>query len=167
MSHTEHRGTAPGSVGCAVLTISDTRTDDTDASGALLVHLLTGAGHTVKERRLLPNEPAPVRRQVEAWVSFPDVDAVFTIGGTGLTSRDSTFEALERLVDKRLDGFGELFRMLSYQEIGAAAMLSRAFAGTARGTIIVALPGSEAAVRLAMTKIVVPELGHLVREARR
>jgi molybdenum cofactor biosynthesis protein B len=167
MSHAEHRETAPVSVTCAVVTISDMRTTDTDTSGAVLVQLLTGAGHTVKDRRLLPNEPTAVRQQVEDWVSVPGIDVVLTIGGTGLTSRDSTCEALEGVIEKRLDGFGELFRMLSYQEIGAAAMLSRAFAGVARDTIIIALPGSEAAVRLAMTKIVVPELGHMVREARR
>jgi molybdenum cofactor biosynthesis protein B len=167
VSHAEHRETAPVSVNCAVVTISDTRTTDTDTSGAVLVRLLTGAGYTVKDRQLLPNEPTAVRQQVEDWVSVPGIDVVLTIGGTGLTSRDSTCEALEGVIEKRLDGFGELFRMLSYQEIGAAAMLSRAFAGVARGTIIIALPGSEAAVRLAMAKIVVPELGHMVREARR
>ncbi len=167
MSHVEHRAAAPVSVRCAVLTISDTRTVDTDTSGRAIADLLAGAGHVVHDRRLLPDDPAAVRAQVAAWLEFPGIDAVLTTGGTGLTARDRTFEALDGLLEKRLDGFGELFRMLSYEEIGAAAMLSRAVAGAARGRIVIAMPGAEAAVRLAMTKLVLPELGHLVREVRR
>ena len=167
MSHAEHHATSPSTVRCAVLAISDTRTRDTDTSGAAIAELLSAAGHTVHERLQLPDDPEAVRLQVEAWIAFPGVDVVITTGGTGLTARDSTHEALAGLIEKRLDGFGELFRMLSYHEIGPAAMLTRAFAGAVRGTIIIALPGAEAAVRLAMTKLVVPELGHLVREARR
>jgi molybdenum cofactor biosynthesis protein B len=167
MSHAEHHETSPATVRVAVLTISDTRARDTDTSGAAIAELAAAAGHTVHERLLLADEPEAVHRQVESWIAFPGVDVVITTGGTGLSCRDSTYEALAGLIEKRIDGFGELFRMLSYHEIGPAAMLSRAFAGTVRGTIIIALPGAEAAVRLAMTKLLVPELGHLVREARR
>jgi molybdenum cofactor biosynthesis protein B len=167
MSHTEHRATSPATVRCAVLVVSDTRTRETDTSGAAVAELVAAGGHTLHERVILPDDPEAVRRQVEAWIAFPGVDVVITTGGTGLTARDSTCEAIAGLIEKPIDGFGELFRMLSYHEIGPAAMLTRAFAGAVRGTILIALPGSESAVRLAMTKLVVPELGHLVREARR
>lgn len=150
-----------------VITVSDTRTLETDASGRLIASLLEGEGHRVAGRTLLKDEPDDVRRTVAALVEEASVDVVITTGGTGITARDSTFEAVDDLLQKRLPGFGELFRMLSYQEIGAAAMLSRATAGLTGGTVILALPGSENAVRLAMEKLVLPELGHLVREARR
>jgi molybdenum cofactor biosynthesis protein B len=167
MSHEQHRATAPASVRCAVLTVSDTRTLDTDTSGRAIADLLIEAGHAVHERQVLPDDPQVVGAQVQAWLDFPGIDVILTTGGTGLTMRDRTFEALEGLLEKRLDGFGELFRMLSFAEIGAAAMLSRAIAGAARGRIVIAMPGSEPGVRLAMTKLVLPELGHLVREVRR
>ena len=167
MSHDEHRATSPATVRVAILTISDTRTRETDTSGAAIAELLTAAGHTVHERGLMGDDAEAVRAQVEAWIAYPGVDVVITTGGTGLTARDSTFEATAVLIEKRLDGFGELFRMLSFQDIGPAAMLTRAFAGAVRGTILIALPGSESAVRLAMTKLILPEIGHLVREARR
>jgi molybdenum cofactor biosynthesis protein B len=148
-----------------VLTISDTRTEASDASGGAIVELLTGAGHQVSGRRIVRDDPAAVRETVQSAVSTADV--VITTGGTGITARDSTYEALAALLDKRLDGFGELFRMLSYAEIGAAAMLSRATAGSIGTTAIFSLPGSEHAVRLAMTKLILPEIGHVVRELRR
>src|SRR5690242_5840429 len=127
MSHLEHRAQAPGAIGCFVLTVSDTRTETTDASGRAIATLLEEQGHRVLGRAILRDEPADVRALVEAQLADPGVQAIITTGGTGLTSRDSTYEALAALVDKRLDGFGELFRMLSYAEIGAAAMMSRAF----------------------------------------
>lgn len=167
VSHVEHRATAPHTIRCFVLTISDTRSVDTDTSGAAIVDLLTGAGHEVVGRALVRDEPEEVSRVIRDQLDKRAAQAIITTGGTGISSRDSTYEAVTRLLDKTLDGFGELFRMLSYQEIGAAAMLSRACAGLARGQIIIALPGSENAVRLAMTKLVLPELGHLVREASR
>ena len=167
MSHEEHRATSPTTVRVAILTISDTRTRENDLSGAAIAELVTAAGHTVHERLLVGDDIEVVRAQVEAWIQFPGVDVIITTGGTGLTARDSTFEATAALIEKRLDGFGELFRMLSFQDIGPAAMLTRAFAGAVRGTILIALPGSESAVRLAMTKLILPEVGHLVREARR
>jgi molybdenum cofactor biosynthesis protein B len=148
-----------------VLTISDTRTTETDTSGRAIVDLLEQAGHRIEKRAIVRDEPRDVRQRVEAQLG--GVEVIVTTGGTGITSRDSTYEAIERLIEKRLDGSGELFRALSYQEIGSAAMLTRAAAGIARRTAIFMLPGSEHAVRLAMTKLIVPELGHIVRELRR
>jgi molybdenum cofactor biosynthesis protein B len=162
---TAHRTDAPVSVRVFVLTISDTRNEATDTSGAAIVELLTAAGHTIAGRKILRDDPEPVAGAVRA--ATVSADVVITTGGTGITSRDSTYEALAKLMDKRLDGFGELFRMLSYQQIGAAAMLSRACAGTIRRTAVFSLPGSEKAVRLAMEKLILPELGHVVRELKR
>ena len=167
MSTADHRREAPASVAVHIITVSDTRTLETDTSGRAIADLLGGAGHVVHGRTILKDEPADVAAKVTALVADPAVDAVITTGGTGITSRDSTFEAVDGLLQKRLVGFGELFRMLSYQDIGAAAMLSRATAGLAGRTIVIALPGSEHAVRLGMEKLVLPELAHLVREARR
>jgi len=152
-------------VRCAVVTISDTRTEATDTSGAAIVELLTAAGHEVARRRLVKDDPAAVRDAVRSGTTAADV--IITTGGTGITARDSTYEAIAALLDKRLDGFGELFRMLSYAEIGAAAMLSRAVAGSIGSTAVFSLPGSELAVRLAMTKLILPEIGHVVRELKR
>jgi len=161
----EHRREAVKGVRCAVLTISDTRRAETDVSGRAIVELLEADGHVVAKRQILRDEPKDVHDAVVAQLA--GVDAVITTGGTGITSRDSTYEAVVGLFDKRLDGFGEIFRMLSYGEIGSAAMMSRACAGVARGTAIFILPGSENAVRLAMTKLILPEIGHVVRELRR
>ncbi|HTM26369.1 MAG TPA: molybdenum cofactor biosynthesis protein B [Vicinamibacterales bacterium] len=165
MSVADHRKTAVTGVRCAVLTISDTRAPETDVSGRTIVELLESAGHVVARRQILRDEPKDVHEAVLS--NLGGVDAIVTTGGTGITSRDSTYEAIETLLDKRLPGFGELFRSLSYQDIGSAAMMTRATAGVARGTAIFILPGSEHAVRLAMTKLIVPELGHVVRELRR
>ena len=165
MGVADHRKNAVTGVRCAVLTISDTRGMETDVSGRTIVELLEAAGHVVAKRQILRDEPTDVHDAVVAQVG--GVDAIVTTGGTGMTSRDSTYEAVVGLFEKRLDGFGELFRTLSYQEIGSAAMLSRACAGIARGTAIFLLPGAENAVRLAMTKLIIPELGHVVRELQR
>jgi molybdopterin adenylyltransferase len=167
MSHTEHRATAPAVVQCSILTVSDTRTESTDTSGRAICDLLEGVGHRVTCRSIVPDDPETVREAIIELLVRPDVQVVITTGGTGITSRDSTYEIVTRLLDKRLDGFGELFRMISYQQIGSAAMLSRAVGGLARGKVVLSLPGSEAAVRLAMTTLILPELGHLVREATR
>jgi molybdenum cofactor biosynthesis protein B len=167
MSTAAHRTEAPGSVAVCVITVSDTRTMETDTSGRVIAELLERAGHRVHGREILKDEPADVEAAVRRAIRDEQVDVVITTGGTGITSRDSTYEAIDGLLEKRLDGFGELFRMLSYPEIGAAAMLTRATAGLACGTIVIALPGSEHAVRLGMEKLVLPEIGHLVREARR
>ena len=167
MSQTEHKAHAPVSVRCFVLTVSDTRTVETDASGRAIVELLTAAGHEVAGRTIVKDDPELVRGTIERQLASPDVQVIITTGGTGITSRDSTYEAISGLLQKRLDGFGELFRTLSYQQIGAAAMMSRACAGLVSGRIVVSLPGSEAAVRLAMERLLIPELGHLVEQARR
>ena len=165
MSVDEHRKAAVAGVRCAVLTVSDTRAPETDVSGRAIVDLLESAGHVVAKRQILRDEPKDVHAAVLEHIG--GVDAVITTGGTGITSRDSTYEAIAALFEKRIDGFGELFRALSYQEIGSAAMMTRACAGVARGTVVFILPGSEHAVRLAMTKLILPELGHVVRELRR
>jgi len=167
MTQAEHKAQAPRSVRCFVVTVSDTRSDETDTSGRAIADLLTAAGHQVAGRVIVKDDPDLVRGTIERQLASPDVHVVITTGGTGITSRDSTYEAVSGMLQKRLDGFGELFRMLSYQQIGSAAMMSRACAGLSAGRIVVCLPGSEAAVRLAMEKLVIPELGHLVQQASR
>jgi molybdenum cofactor biosynthesis protein B len=150
-----------------VLTISDTRTPETDTSGSAIQDLLREAGHLVIGRQVVRDEPADVQRVLRQQIASNDPQVLITTGGTGITSRDTTYEAVSALLDKRLDGFGELFRALSFQEIGSAAMLTRACAGVAGKTLVFVLPGSEDAVRLAMTKLIIPELGHLLREVSR
>ena len=161
----EHKAHAPQSIRCFVLTVSDTRAEVNDTSGDAIADLLRAAGHQVIGRTLVKDDPAIVRETVHEQVTSGGVQVVITTGGTGITSRDSTYEAVSSLLEKTLDGFGELFRMLSYNEIGAAAMMSRATAGLVHGCIVAALPGSEPAVRLAMEKLLIPELGHLVQQA--
>jgi molybdenum cofactor biosynthesis protein B len=151
----------------AVLTVSDTRTPETDRSGPAAMRLLEQAGHRVFEYEILPDEPDRVRRRVEAWLDADGSDGVVLNGGTGISVRDRTFEVVSDLLDKKLDGFGELFRALSFEQIGAAAMLSRAVGGVARGKLVFSLPGSTAAVELAMSRLIVPELGHLLGQLRR
>jgi molybdopterin adenylyltransferase len=163
----EHKAAAPRSIGCHVMTISDTRTEATDTSGRAIAELLEGAGHRIAGRLIVKDDPDLVRTAIERQFAHPEVQAIITTGGTGITSRDSTYEAISGMLHKRLDGFGELFRMISYEQIGAAAMLSRACAGVVSGRIVVSLPGSEAAVRLAMERLILPELGHLVQQASR
>jgi molybdenum cofactor biosynthesis protein B len=164
MSVREHAARAPARVSCFVLTVSDTRTPATDSSGHAIVELLELAGHAVADRAIVRDEPAEVVRAVQMAVGRDDVQTIITTGGTGIARRDSTFEALSMLFEKRLDGFGELFRMLSFEDIGPAAMLSRATAGVIRRRAVFMLPGSEAAVRLAMGRLIVPALGHVVWE---
>jgi molybdenum cofactor biosynthesis protein B len=148
-----------------VIAVSDTRTLADDSGGALLVELLEGAGHRVVDRCLVRDEVDAIRAAIDAAVMRDDIHAVLLTGGTGIAVRDVTPEALEPILDRVIPGFGELFRMLSYQEIGSAALLSRALAGTARGRVVVALPGSRAAIRLAVEKLLLPELPHLAAEA--
>jgi len=165
MSVADHRRTSPTEISCFVLTISDTRTEANDTSGDAIAGALRGAGHLLAGRRIVRDEPATVRDLVLEQAGA--VDVVITTGGTGITSRDSTYEAISGVLEKRIDGFGELFRMLSFPEIGAAAMMSRACAGTIARTAVFSLPGSENAVRLAMRELILPELGHVVRELSR
>lgn len=167
MSVSEHRQHSPASVSVHVITVSDTRTRETDTSGDAIASLVEAAGHRVAGRTLLRDEADQVRGAVADLASQASVDVVITTGGTGITARDGTYEAVDALLTKRLPGFGELFRALSYQQIGAAAMLSRATAGLVDRTVVIVLPGSQHAVRLALEELVLPEIGHLVREARR
>jgi len=162
-----HKAAAPSRVGCYVITVSDTRTEDTDTGGRAIVDLLAKAGHQIAGRTIVKDDAELLRDCISRQLANPDVQVIVTTGGTGITSRDCTYEAVSAMLWKRLDGFGELFRMLSYQDIGAAAMMSRAIAGTVAGRVVVSLPGSEAAVRLAVEKLLLPEIGHLVREAGR
>jgi molybdenum cofactor biosynthesis protein B len=163
----QHRQSAPSAIRCAVVTVSDTRTLANDTGGETIVRLLTTAGHAVAAREIIPDEPDRMRPLLEGFRDRYDIDAVLLTGGTGLAGRDQTFETVSRLINKALPGYGELFRMLSYQEIGPAAMLSRAVGGLVGQTVVLTMPGSPAGVRLAMEKLIVPELAHLVREARR
>jgi molybdenum cofactor biosynthesis protein B len=160
-----HHSGSDRTVACAVITVSDTRTADTDASGARIRELLEAAGHRVVAYSILPDETAIVRTRLVELIA-ESVEVLIVNGGTGLAPRDTTCEAVAGLLDKRLDGFGELFRSLSYAEIGPAAMLSRAVAGVAGRTVIAALPGSTPAVELAMQKLLVPVLGHIVELVR-
>ncbi len=159
-----HRAAAPDEVRCAVLTVSDSRTPDSDASGGLIRETLGFAGHRVVAYQIVADEPDAIRAILQEWIGRADVQAILTNGGTGIAARDTTYDTIAGMLEKRIDGFGELFRMLSWQEVGAAAMLSRPVAGVAGDTLVVAMPGSTNAVRLALTKLIVPELGHLVYE---
>ena len=166
----EHREDAKrlGHLTCAVLTVSDSRTAATDESGPLARRLLEAAGHGIAVHALVKNVEHEVRALTEQWLARGDLHAIIITGGTGLGSRDRTIEAVRPLFEKEIPGFGELFRLLSYQEqIGTTAMLSRAAAGSARGAVVVSLPGSRAAVELAVTRLLIPELPHLLREIRR
>jgi molybdenum cofactor biosynthesis protein B len=144
----------------AVLTISDTRTEADDASGQLLVQLLTDAGHALAAKVLVPDDKYAIRAQVSAWIADPAVQAVITTGGTGLTGRDGTPEAVQPLLDKEIEGFGELFRVLSYEEIGTSSLQSRCLAGIANGTFIFCLPGSRNACRTGWEKLIAAQLDH-------
>jgi molybdenum cofactor biosynthesis protein B len=157
----EHKADAPARVGCLVCTVSDSKTPETDTSGRLIRELLAGAGHHVVDHQLVRDEPSQVHAVIHRACAHPGVQAVILTGGTGIAARDQTFEAIDALLEKRLPGFGELFRLLSYQEIGAAAMLSRAQAGVRAGRAIFSLPGSPAACRLAVERLILPELSHI------
>jgi molybdenum cofactor biosynthesis protein B len=164
-SDAQHKAQAPASVRCFIVTVSDTRTEATDTSGRAIADLLTAAGHAIAGRAIVRDDADLVRDTIVRQLAQADVQAIITTGGTGISSRDSTYEAVSAMLQKRLDGFGELFRMLSYADIGSAAIMSRACAGLIAGRVVIALPGSEAAVRLALDKLVVPELGHMVQQA--
>lgn len=163
----EHRDAAPDTGRVAVLTMSDTRSREEDRSGEIVRQALRWRGFSVAAYEIVPDDADRIRAQLSAWLAAPGIDAIITNGGTGISGRDSTYEVVSSLLEKRLDGFGELFRMLSWQEIGAAAMLSRAVAGSVGPKAIFCLPGSSNAVRLAMEKLVGPELGHVIHELRK
>lgn len=166
MGHEDHKHDAPHAVRVFVVTASDTRGEAEDVSGALLRRSVVAAGHALAGYRIAKDEPAELGAALGE-AAAAGADAIVVNGGTGIAGRDRTYEAVAGVLEKRLDGFGELFRMLSYQEIGSAAMLSRAVGGVWRGRAVFAVPGSPDAVRLAWEKLIGPELGHLVRELRR
>jgi molybdenum cofactor biosynthesis protein B len=150
-----------------LLTVSDTRTAGDDESGRVMRELVLGAGHTVYAAEIVPDDPPAVADRVLSWALDPSCEAVVASGGTGLSARDHTVEAVSGAFDVRIDGFGELFRHLSFDEIGSRAMLTRAVAGVVRGTPVFLLPGSPAAARLGLTRLILPEIAHLVGELRR
>ena len=163
-SHVQHKQGSRQSLGCMVVTCSDTRTTATDTSGALIQQLLRDQGHQVLAYHIVKDDPSDVRRMLTQTAQNDSLQTIIINGGTGISRRDSTFEAVDGLLEKRLDGFGELFRYLSYKDIGSPAMLSRATAGLYRGKVIFSIPGSREAVRLAMEELILPELRHIVGE---
>ena len=168
MGHAEHHASAETIVvRCAIVTLSDTRTAETDKSGAMARRLIESAGHLVTHYQIIPDDPGELGTLLEMLLGVGDVDAILTNGGTGISRRDQTIAVIDRLIDLPLPGFGELFRMLSWEQIASGAMLSRAVGGVARGKLLFAMPGSTGAVELAMSKLILPELGHLVFELRK
>ena len=166
-STAKHRKASPEEIRVAVLTISDTRTAETDTGGNIIVDSMQEAGHEVVYREIVKDEAPRIKKSLERLLADAGVDAVVTTGGTGISARDTTYEVAIGMLDKELDGFGELFRVLSYEEVGAAAILSRAVAGAAGSKFVACLPGSTNAVRLAMEKLLVPEIPHVVFELRK
>lgn len=165
MSTKEHKEQAPKSVKCKIITVSDTRNKETDKSGRLMIELLTAAGHVITDYCIVKDEVGPIRDEVFKGCENPEIDAVLINGGTGIALRDVTIETVRELFTKEITGFGELFRLLSYQEdIGSAAILSRAVAGVVNNKAVFSTPGSTGAVKLAVTKLILPELGHVIRE---
>jgi molybdenum cofactor biosynthesis protein B len=160
----EHKEKGKKSIRCFIITVSDTRDETTDTSGQTIKSLLTNEGHQTNGYRIVKDEPAEIAALLNEALAGGDIDAVIVNGGTGIAPRDGTFEVVSRMLEKKLDGFGEIFRYLSYLDIGSAAMMSRAVAGTARGKVLISLPGSKGAVSLAMEKLILPELGHVVSQ---
>jgi molybdenum cofactor biosynthesis protein B len=167
MSHLDHKSKAPASIACAVITVSDSRTEETDASGTIIRDQLVAHGHMVAHYQIVKDDPDQIRDALTRLAEREFCQAVIVNGGTGISRRDMTFDVIDALLEKKLPGFGEIFRYLSYQRIGSAAMLSRAVAGVYHGTVIISIPGSPAAATLAMEKLVLPELSHLVWEVGR
>jgi len=166
MGHKEHKDKAPEHIRCFVITVSDSRTEETDTSGRLIQDMLKENNHEVVDYKIIKDDQKEIKKLLEG-AEQKSAQAIIINGGTGISRRDSTFEALSLVLEKKIDGFGEIFRYLSYQEIGSPAMMSRAIAGTSKGRIIISIPGSKSAVRLAMSKLILPELGHMVFEANR
>ena len=156
-----HRGQQTRAL-LALLTVSDSRTPETDESGRIARTMVVSAGHRVVDYRILPDEPQRISECVECWLDGDDCEVVLINGGTGIAPRDRTYDVVSALLDMPLDGFGELFRVLSYEQVGSAAMLSRAVGGVARGKPLFSLPGSPKAVALALERLILPELGHLL-----
>jgi molybdenum cofactor biosynthesis protein B len=168
MSTIEHKQEAPKTVNCKVITVSDTRVKETDKSGRLMMELLEQSGHNVVDYAIVKDEIQPIQHEILAGCDREDIDVILTNGGTGIAKRDVTIETIQGLLEKEIVGFGELFRILSYQEdIGSAAILSRAIAGVVKNKAVFATPGSSGAVKLAMNKLILPEIGHVVREIKK
>ena len=167
MGYEDHKHMSPQTVKCAVLVISDTRTEQTDESGKLLVEGLKAAGHDVVAFSLIKNDSGAIQSKIGELLHSPDIQTIVASGGTGASKMDMTIETVTPMFEKKLDGFGELFRYLTYQEIGTGSILSRATAGVVSGKVFICIPGSLGAVTLAMNRIILPEIGHLVREATR
>ncbi|KIY23654.1 MULTISPECIES: MogA/MoaB family molybdenum cofactor biosynthesis protein [Mesobacillus] len=168
MSIQEHKQAAPNQVRCKVITVSDTRTAETDKSGKLMIESLETAGHQIVDYVIVKDEAEPIRSEVLKGSANPEVDVILTNGGTGIARRDVTIETVQSLFEKEIPGFGEIFRIVSYQEdIGSAALLSRAAAGVVNDRAVFSTPGSTGAVRLAMEKLILPEIGHVVRELKK
>ena len=167
MGYQEHKHKAPKSVSCAVLTISDTRTEQDDESGRLIRQKLSETGHRVILHCILKNEADSIKKKIYELLKEEELQVIIAVGGTGVSRRDITVDTVYPILEKKLDGFGELFRFLTYSEIGTGSIMSQAIAGVARGKVILCLPGSPEAGKLAMDKIILPEIGHLVMEATR
>ena len=167
MGYHEHKDKAPRTVTCAVLIISDSRTEQDDESGGLIKQRLSENGHRVMVYSILKNDAEAIKRKIDELLRQEDLQVIITSGGTGVSHRDTTVDTVEPMLEKKLDGFGELFRFLTYQEIGTGSIMSRAIAGVTKGKVILCLPGSLGAVKLATDRIILPEIGHLVREATR
>jgi molybdenum cofactor biosynthesis protein B len=167
VSYQEHKQKAPQSVNCAVLTISDSRTERDDESGKLIKQKLTENGHKIISYAVLKNDAGLIKKKIYGLLEQEELQVIITSGGTGASHRDITVETISLILEKKLDGFGELFRFLTYQEIGTGSIMSRAIGGVAMGKVILCLPGSTGAANLAMDKIILPEIGHMVREATR
>ncbi len=166
MSVAEHKEKGKKSLSCFVVTVSDTRDETTDQSGQLIKSLLSEKDHQLAGYRIVKDEPQQIEALLKEALGKNDVDAVIVNGGTGIAPRDGTYEVVSRLLEKKLDGFGEIFRLLSYQDIGSAAIMSRAVAGSVKGKVLISLPGSKGAVDLAMRRLILPELGHMVSQLR-
>jgi len=164
MSVEEHKAKGKRSIKCFVVTVSDTRDETTDKSGQLIKSMLTDEKHPLAGYRIVKDEPKEIEARLREALANERVEAVIVNGGTGISPRDGTYEVIVGLLEKRLDGFGEIFRYLSYQDIGSAAIMSRAVAGSAQGKVLISLPGSKGAVRLAMEKLILPELRHMVSQ---
>jgi molybdopterin adenylyltransferase len=164
MSIEEHKAKGKKSINCFIVTVSDTRDESTDQSGQLIKSMLAGEHHQLTGYRIVKDEPAQIEALLRQALADTAVEAIIVNGGTGISPRDGTYEVIAGLLDKRLDGFGEIFRYLSYQDIGSAALMSRAVAGSAQGKVLISLPGSKGAVSLAMEKLILPELRHMVSQ---
>ncbi len=163
-SHTAHKEQAKARVACGIVTVSDTRTEATDASGALIREQLVGHGHEARAYHIVKDDPTEIRGLLERLLTRADLDALIINGGTGIARRDVTYDVVSAMLEKELPGFGEFFRHFSYEEIGSAALLSRATAGVVGNKVLFSVPGSSAAVALAMKRLILPELSHLVYE---